>query len=411
MSDTVVVIGAGQAAGQAVASLRQKQFVGRIIVLGEEDYYPYQRPPLSKKFLAGALSVERLYLKPPNFYADKKIDVHLNTRVTHIDPQHNVVTDSHGNTHRYDRLIIATGARVRRLDIAGSDLADIHYLRNISDVSAMQEHMSTGKSLVIIGGGYIGLEVAAVAAAKGLNVTVVEMADRVMGRVVCEQISEFYQTEHIGHGVKLLLSTGLESFSGDEYVRRVHLSNGLSIPTDFVLVGIGVVPNVELATDAGIDVDNGIRVNDRCQTNIESVYAIGDCTNHPNSLLNQRLRLESVQNAIEQAKVAASNICGEDARYAEVPWFWSDQYDLKLQIAGISHSDDRAVLRGDPATRSFSCVYLRNGRIVAINSINSPRDFMQSKSLISAHALMDLDKLCDKNVILKDAVHSSEDSK
>jgi len=235
-------------------------------------------------------------------------------------------------------------------------------------------------------------------------VTVIEMADRVMSRVVSEQVSEFFQAEHRQHGVNLMLSAGLAGFSGSTALEQVDLTDGTSVAADFVLIGIGVIPNTELAEEAGLDVDNGIRVDDRCRTSDASVYAIGDCTNHPNSLLGQRLRLESVHNALEQAKTVARNICGDDLHYAQVPWFWSDQYDLKLQIAGISNGYDRTVLRGDPTNRAFSCLYLRDGQLIAIDSINSPKDFMQSKALIANHAAISPDTLADVDVALKDMV-------
>jgi len=266
----------------------------------------------------------------------------------------------------------------------------------------MQECMHADKRLVIVGAGYIGLEVAAVAASKGLQVTVIEMAERVMSRVVSEQVSEFYQAEHRRHGVNLMLSTGLSGFSGSNALEQVDLADGTSVAADFVLIGIGVIPNVELAGEAGLDVDNGIRVDDRCRTSDASVYAIGDCSNHPNSVLGQRLRLESVHNALEQAKTVARNICGDDLQYGQVPWFWSDQYDLKLQIAGLSQGYDQTVLRGNPADRSFSCLYLRDGQLIAIDSINSPKDFMQSKALIANHAVIDPDTLGNMGVALKD---------
>ena len=404
MTKNIVIVGAGHAAGQVMATLRQKKYGGKIVLIGEEEHYPYQRPPLSKKFLAGELAAERLYVKPASFYDNPDIELHLGTRVARIDVAGKTVTDVDSNAYDYEALIIATGARVRKLDVPGSGLAGVHYLRNIQDVTALHEYMYADKRLVIIGAGYIGLEVAAVAASKGLHVTVIEMADRVMSRVVSEQVSEFYQAEHRRHGVNLMLSAGFAGFSGSAALEQVELTDGTSVGADFALICIGVLPNVELAEDAGLDVDNGIRVDDRCRTSDASVYAIGDCTNHPNSLLGQRLRLESVHNALEQAKTVARNICGEDLQYAQVPWFWSDQYDLKLQIAGISHGYDRTVLRGDPANRAFSCLYLRDGQLIAIDSINSPKDFMQSKALIGGHAAISPDTLADVDVALKDMV-------
>ena len=404
MKKNIVIVGAGHAAGQVMVTLRQKKYDGKIVLIGEEEHYPYQRPPLSKKFLAGELAVKRLYVKPVSFYDDPNIELHLSTHVTRIDIASKTVIDANSNAYHYENLIIATGARVRTLDVPGSGLAGVHYLRNIQDVTAMHEYMHEGKRLVIIGAGYIGLEVAAVAASKGLQVTVIEMEERVMSRVVSEQVSGFYQTEHREHGVNLMLSTGLAGFSGSAALEQVDLADGTSVAADFVLICIGVIPNVELAGDAGLDIDNGIRVDDRCRTSDDAIYAIGDCTNHPNMLLGKRLRLESVHNALEQAKTAARNICGDDLQYAQVPWFWSDQYDLKLQIAGISHGYDRTVLRGDPANRSFSCLYLRDRQLIAIDSINSPRDFVQSKSLIGNHAVISPDTLANVDIALKNMV-------
>lgn len=404
MSKKTIIIGAGHSAGQAVASLRQKKYDGKIVLIGDEEHYPYQRPPLSKKFLAGELAAERLYVKPPAFYDDVDVEVHLGTRIVEIDTAAKTVVDSSGQSYAGDDLIIATGARVRRLDLPGSDLPGVHYLRTIQDVILMQSYMNKDARLTIIGGGYIGLEVAAVAAGLGLRVTVVEMAERVMSRVVSEQVSSFYEAEHRQHGVDLRLATGLSGFSGKETVAEVNLSDGSSIPTDLVLIGIGVVPNVELAQDAGLHVDNGIRVDEFCRTSEQNIYAIGDCTSHPNSLLGRQLRLESVHNALEQAKTAASNICGDALVYSQVPWFWSDQYDLKLQIAGISQGYDHTVLRGDPAERSFSCLYLKDGQLIAIDSINSPRDFMQSKPLIGNREVISPDTLANTNIPLKEMV-------
>ena len=316
MKKNIVIVGAGHAAGQIMVTLRQRKYDGKITLIGEEEHYPYQRPPLSKKFLAGELSVERLYVKPPSFYDNPDVELHFGTTVASIDLAGKTVIDADNNAYRYENLIIATGARVRKLDVPGSELSGVHYLRNIQDVVAMHEYMCEGKRLVIIGAGYIGLAVAAVASGKGVHVTVIEMAERVMSRVVSEQVSEFYQSEHRQHGVNLMLSTGLTGFSGNAALEQVDLTDGTSLAADCILICIGVIPNVELAGDAGLEVDNGIRVDDRCRTSDDSVYAVGDCTNHPNELLGQRLRLESVHNALEQAKTVARNICGDDMLYA-----------------------------------------------------------------------------------------------
>lgn len=398
----VVIAGAGHAAGQVVASLRQKKFEGRITLVGEETWFPYQRPPLSKKFLAGEIPAERLYFKPPSFYDEPNIDVHLNTRVAAIDRSATSVRTADGNTFSYDYLVIASGARPRKLSLPGVRLGGIHYLRGIDDVTDIRAAMDCHRRIVIIGAGYIGLEVAAVAAGLGLDVTVVEKADRVMSRVVSPELSQFYQDIHTENGVQLRLSTEIESFAGETHVDSVVLGNAEKVPADIVVIGIGIVPNTELAEEAGLDVTNGIVVDDHCRTSDPFIYAVGDCTWHPNSLLGIELRLESVHNALEQAKTAASNICDGDVSYAQVPWFWSDQYDLKLQIAGLSQGYDQTVIRGDMSIRSFACLYLRDGQLIAVDAVNRPRDFIQSKQLIASHAIIDPILLTDSNVELKD---------
>jgi len=306
-----------------------------------------------------------------------------------------------GETLAYDKLVFATGARPRLLNLPGVDLDGIHYLRTIEDVTGIRNQLTKEARLVIVGAGYIGLEVAAVASQLGADVTVIEMEDRVMSRVVSPQISEFYQKEHSSHGVTLMLSTGISGFSGDGKVTAVDLTDGDQVAADLVVIGIGVVPNTELASDAGLNVDNGIVVDDHCQTSDPNIFAVGDCTQHPNGILGYRVRLESVHNALEQAKTAASNICGDDSRYADVPWFWSDQYDLKLQIAGLSQGYDQTIVRGDPDSRSFSCLYLRDGQLIAVDAVNSPKDFMQSKALIAAHVVIDPDLLANPENELK----------
>lgn len=402
MVNRVVIAGGGHAAGQAAVTLRQKKFDGEIVMVGEEPFYPYQRPPLSKKFLAGELPAERLHLKADSFYAGAKIDVRLETRVEAIDRENRFAVLSSGSRLHYDRLILATGANVRRLPLPGAELAGVHYLRNIQDVNGIRRELAPGRRMVVIGAGYIGLEVAAVARTLGLDVTVVEMESRVMSRVVSSPVSHFYEKEHRSHGVKLKLSTGVSGLSGTSRVTAVTLCNADPVPADLVLIGIGIEPNVSLAVQAGLDVNNGIVVDDHCRTGDPHIYAIGDCTSHPNDIFGRNVRLESVHNALEQAKTAAQNICGEDARYCDVPWFWSDQYDIKLQIAGLSQGHDQVVLRGDPDSRSFSCVYLKDGIVIALDAINCPKDFMQSKQLIAAKASVAVELLGNPAIALKD---------
>ena len=402
MNKQVVIAGAGHAAGQLVATLRQKKYPGRIVLVGEEPWLPYQRPPLSKKFLAGELEAERLYVKPASFYDAPDIETRLSTRVEAIDRAEHSIRTSDGKTIPYTQLVIATGSRVRRLMVPGSELAGIHYLRDIRDVDAIRQGLASARHLVIVGAGYIGLEVAAVARRLGHEVTVVEMAGRVMSRVVSPELSAFYESVHRDEGVALELDTGIEGFSGESgQVTGVTTTGGRTIPADLVVVGVGILPNSELAADAGLPVDDGIIVDERCATADPDVYAIGDCTAHPSRIYGGRLRLESVQNALEQAKVVATNLCGGDLVYDQVPWFWSDQYDIKLQIVGLSRGYDQTVMRGDPATRSFSCVYLREGQMIAIDAVNAPKDFMQAKALIAGGVRPDPRLLADPHTPLK----------
>ena len=400
----VIVAGAGHAAGQLVASLKQKKYPGRITLIGDEPWYPYQRPPLSKKFLAGELPAERLYFKPASFYDDPNIEVLLGTRVLAVDRAGKAVEIENGDRLEYGTLVLATGSRVRRLPLAGSELAGVHYLRGIDDVNGLRPDLDGSRRVVIIGAGYIGLEVAAVARSLGNAVTVVEMEERVMSRVVSPQVSTFYQDVHREHGVTIMLAAGVQRIVGEERVSGIELADGRILEADSVVIGIGILPNVELAADAGLEVDDGVLVDDRCRTGDTAIFAIGDCTRHPNAILGRNLRLESVHNALEQAKTAAANICGEDVIYAQVPWFWSDQFDLKLQIAGLSQGYDQVVIRGEPASRSFSCLYLKDGVLIAVDAVNKPKDFMQSKALISIHARIEPALLADGDVELKDMV-------
>lgn len=402
MTERVIIAGAGHAAGQLIASLKQKNFGGKIVLVGDEKHLPYQRPPLSKKFLSGDLPAERLYVKPSSFYDDPKIELRLDTLITEIDRDSKIVRTENGHDIPYDKLILALGSRVRRLPIEGADLNGVHYLRSIADVEGIRAEIENRKNAVIVGAGYIGLEVAAVMRQLGLDVTVVEMADRVMSRVVSPEISDFYQVEHASHGVKLRLSTGVVAFRGEDRVEAVETGDGELIPADFVIVGVGIAPNTELAGDANLDVDDGIVVDDRCQTSDSDIYAVGDCTRHPNALYNRQLRLESVHNALEQAKVAVSNCCGDEAHYSQVPWFWSDQYDLKLQIAGLSDGYDDVIIRGNPANRSFACLYLQDSRLIATDAVNSPKEFVQSKALISGQTRLDRNQLANSDIQLKD---------
>lgn len=393
MSETVVIVGAGHAAGQVAASLRQKGFQGRIVMIGDEDWVPYQRPPLSKAFLAGELETERLFFKPEKFWPEHDVEFMPGIRVETIDRDGKTLQLDNGSTVSYDKLVLATGSRVRELPIPGNELDGVHYLRSIADVENIQPAFKAGARLVIVGGGYIGLEVAAVGRKKGLEVTVLETEERVMNRVVAPAISEFFQQMHTQEGVKLETGRRVQEISGDGKVSEVICSDGFSVPADICIIGIGILPNMEIAAEAGIRCSNGIEVDEYCRTSDPDIFACGDCTLHPNPILNRQLRLESVHNAIEQAKTVAASIVDEPAAYAQVPWFWSDQYDVKLQIVGITEGYDEFVIRGNPDERSFAAFYLKAGKLLAVDAVNSPREFMLGKKLVTAGACFDPEEL------------------
>ena len=399
----IVIIGAGQGAGQAAASLRQAKYEGDITLIGDEAYPPYQRPPLSKAYLSGELPIERVYVRAEKFYNDKNIDLKTSTRVESIDPQAKSVTTDSGETIAYEKLLIATGSRPRKLSITGSDLQGIHYLRTISDVDAIRESMSTARNIVIVGGGYIGLEVASVAVTSGLNVTVMEMEDRILQRVTTPEMSAYYHNLHTSRGLNILTNSTVIGFTGTDKINCVLCKNAAgeesAIPADLVIVGIGIIPNIELADVAGVDCDNGIVVDDHCRTSMQDIFAIGDCCNHPNPILDRRLRLESVPNAMEQARVAVANMLGDDKVYAAVPWFWSDQYELKLQMVGFSADGDTQVVRGDMETNQFAVFYLKNNAVVAVDAVNSPKEFMICKQLYGK--VVDPAVLADQETDLK----------
>ncbi|MGI9322840.1 MAG: NAD(P)/FAD-dependent oxidoreductase [Pseudomonadales bacterium] len=379
----IVIVGAGHAAGQAAASLRQEGYEGPITLIGDEAHPPYQRPPLSKQYLSGEHGLEKVYLRPEKFYGDKNITLLKETRVDSIDPKAKTATDNTGASHPYDKLLLATGSRPRHLDIPGSQLDGIHYLRTIADVDDISAAMKSARQLCIVGGGYIGLEVAAVAVAAGLEVTLLEMESRILQRVTTQEMSDYYHQLHSSRGVKIKVGTGVTGFAGDGRVAEVLCGQDheACLAADLVIVGIGILPNVELAEAAGLDCDNGIVVDDHCRTSDADIYAAGDCTNHPNPILERRLRLESVPNAMEQARTAATNMLGGDKTYAAVPWFWSDQYELKLQMVGFSTDADEAIVRGDKAANQFAVFYLRGGKVVAVDAVNSPKEFMTGKQL------------------------------
>jgi 3-phenylpropionate/trans-cinnamate dioxygenase ferredoxin reductase subunit len=406
MSDNVVIIGAGQAGAQTAISLRQGGFTGSITMLGDEAYAPYERPPLSKAYLAGELEADRMIMRTPEYYIEQKVDLRLNTSVSFVDKAASAVELQSKERIPYDWLVFATGGRVRRLTTPNADLDGIHYLRTIGDVHSYREQLTPGLNLVIVGGGYIGLEVAAVAIKRGCKVTVLEMLPMVLNRVVHPVMSEFYTEVHRAAGVDVRVNTGVTGFLGTGRVTGVQCGNE-TIKADMVIVGIGIQPNVELAADMGIKVENGIVVDEMTRTDDPRVLAVGDCANQPSLHLGMRVRIESVPNALGQGRAAASVILGKPAAFTELPWFWSDQYDLKLQMAGMSKATDEIIIRGDMKSRKFSACYLRDGALVCINTVNQVKDFMQAKALITKGWKPDPVKLADTSIALKDMAASA----
>lgn len=404
MGDSVLVVGAGQAAAQLVASLRGEGWTGPITVVGEEAHLPYQRPPLSKAFLKGEIDKDRLLIKPAEFYAAAGCTLKLSMRVTAIDRKARRAHLGDGTSLAWDKLVFATGSRVRKLPLPGADLPGCYYLRGIDDVERLRPRLEPGRRLTIIGAGYIGLEVAAVAVKRGLKVTVIEAMPRVLARAASPQVSEFFEREHRQAGVDLRCYVRTESIAQTGESLAVSTSSGI-VPADTVLIGVGILPNDDLARDAGLDVDNGIVVNALALTEDPDIYAIGDCTNLPNSFADKgRVRLESVQNAIDQAKHAALAMVGRPKPYDEVPWFWSDQYDLKLQIAGLASPADQIVLRGDRAGRSFAAFHLRDGNVTSVEAVNAAPEYMMGRRLIAARARVAPERLADKAIPMKDMV-------
>jgi 3-phenylpropionate/trans-cinnamate dioxygenase ferredoxin reductase component len=399
MSERIVIIGAGQAAAQAVASLRAEGFAGGLTMIGDEPYLPYQRPPLSKAYLMGTLERERLFLKPEAFYAEARCEMLLGVSATAIDRDTKSVALSDGRTIPYGQLLLATGTRARPIPVPHAQLNGIHYLRGIADVDALRAVFQPGKRLVIVGGGYIGLEVAAVAAKAGLDVRVFEAMNRLMARAVSPAISEFYAKVHADAGTTLHMGVVVEGFEGAGKLEAV-IAGGKTYPADIALVGIGVVPNAELAAQAGLAVDDGILVDEFARTNDPAIFAAGDCTRHPGRD-GVSIRLECVQNAIDQAKYAAMAMMGKPAPYREVPWFWSDQFDLKLQIAGIARPGDEIVLRGDPAARKFATFHLRGGAVAAVEAVNAAPEYLVGRKLIAEAKYVAPERLADTSISMK----------
>ena len=402
--ENLLIIGAGQSAIQCISTLKKEGYSGSITLVGEEEHLPYQRPPLSKGFLEDSIGKERLYFKKLEFFTENKVQLYLGLAAEKLDIENQKVYLSDNSELEFDKLVLATGSRVRYLDFPGSELKSIFYLRNLDDAEAIKKDLETSDNLVIIGAGYIGLEAAAIAAKKNKTVTVIEMADRVMNRTVDPQISEYYLNLHQSYGVKFHFNTSLETINKSSDSLEVVCSDGTEVKADSVLIGAGVIPNIELAEDSGIYCDNGIIVDEFGQTNFKNIYACGDCTNHPNKILKKNLRLESVHNAMEQAKTVASSVLNDPMEYSQVPWFWSDQYDHKLQIVGLSGDHDLVTMRGNTNDAKFMLFYTKDEELIAVDAINNPKEFLISRKLVANKVKIKPNVISDLNTNLNDLI-------
>jgi 3-phenylpropionate/trans-cinnamate dioxygenase ferredoxin reductase subunit len=402
--ENLLIIGAGQSAIQCISTLKKEGYSGSITLVGQEEHLPYQRPPLSKGFLEDSIGKERLYFKKLEFFTENKVQLYLGLSAEKLEIDNQKVYLSDNSELEFDKLVFATGSRVRNLDFPGSELKSIFYLRDLDDAEAIKKDLETSKNLVIIGAGYIGLEAAAIAAKKNKIVTIVEMADRVMNRTVDPQISEYYLNLHQSYGVQFHFNTSLEAINKVSDSLEVVCSDGTKVKADSVLIGAGVVPNIGLAEEAGIYCDNGIIVDEFGQTNFKNIYACGDCTNHPNKILNKNLRLESVHNAMEQAKTVASSVMNNPMEYSQVPWFWSDQYDHKLQIVGLSGDHDLVTMRGNTNDAKFMLFYTKDEELVAVDAINNPKEFLISRKLVANKVKIKPNVVSDLNTNLNDLI-------
>ncbi|WP_093222936.1 NAD(P)/FAD-dependent oxidoreductase [Sphingomonas sp. NFR15] len=399
----VLIVGAGHGGAQAAVVLRQQKFAGTIAVIGDEPELPYERPPLSKDYLAGEKGFERILIRQPAFWEERDVTMLLGSAVTRVDPEARIVETAAGEVIGYGKLIWATGGRPRKLTCDGHSLRGVHAVRTRADVDQLIRELPQVERVVVVGGGYIGLEAAAVLTKFGKHVTVLEAQGRVLARVAGEPLSRFYEAEHRAHGVDLRLSVGVACIEErDGAACGVRLASGAILPCEMVIVGIGIVPAVEPLIAAGAEGGNGVVVDAQCRTSLADIFAIGDCAAHVNRFAGgATIRLESVQNANDQATIAAKTILGDAVSYDAVPWFWSNQYDLRLQTVGLSTGHDAVVVRGAPETRSFSVIYLKAGRVIALDCVNSTRDYVQGRALVLAGAAVDPALLADADVPLK----------
>jgi 3-phenylpropionate/trans-cinnamate dioxygenase ferredoxin reductase subunit len=400
----VIIIGAGQAGGEVAQRLRQGGFAGDITLIGEEPVAPYQRPPLSKAYLKGDLSMDRLLLRPPGVYAEENIALLNPVRAVWIDRKSKRVRLEGGRELPYDALVLATGARPRKLALAGADLPGAHLFRTAGDVDEIRPSFVAGARLIVIGAGYIGLEVAAVARQRGLEVTIIETAVRPLARVTSPEVAGFFLDEHTRQGVRFVLGGAPAVIKGQDHVTGVRLTDGAELPADLVIAGVGVTPETTLAQQCNLLVDNGVVTDAQCRSDDPFIFAIGDCANRPMAHFdNRRARLESVHNAVEGAKIVAATILGQSAPL-EAPWFWSDQYDLKLQIAGLFQDYDHLAFRGVPESRSFAAFYYRSGRLIAVDAVNRPGEYLGAKLLIQKGMTVAPEVLTDESRPMKELV-------
>ncbi|MDR3438033.1 MAG: FAD-dependent oxidoreductase [Telmatospirillum sp.] len=403
----VVIVGAGHGGAQTAIALRQNGFAGSIEVIGREPELPYERPPLSKEYLARDKTFDRIMIRPAAFWADKQVTFTLGREVVSVDPVAKSVTTDDGETHVYGSLVWATGGDPRRLTLDGHDLGGVHAVRTRADADRLMAELDAGaKRAVVIGGGYIGLEAAAVLTKFGVHVTLLEALPRVLARVAGEALSAFYEAEHRAHGVDLRTNVAVAALEGaDGKVTGVRLVDGEVLPAEIVIVGIGIIPATAPLIAAGAKGGNGVVVDEYCRTSLPDIYAIGDCAAHANDYADGAvIRLESVQNANDQATAVAKGITGNPVVYKAVPWFWSNQYDLRLQTVGLSIGHDATVTRGDPATRSFSVIYLKQGRVIALDCVNAVKDYVQGKKLVETGAVIAPERLADASVPLKEMI-------
>jgi len=400
MRNDVVIIGAGHAGGMTAVSLRQKNYHGSITLIGEEAYLPYQRPPLSKGFLAGEIKQERLYLKKQSYFEEHNIRVIKDKKVVDIDRDNKNVILNDQKQIKYGKLVIATGSILNKINTSARE-TNLFYLRTIRDALKIQQALKDKNKITIIGAGYIGLEIASIAVKKNINITIIEMEDRVMSRVICPVVSDFFQKKHEAAGVKFKFNVSVIDIEDSHNQKKIKCSDGNIIRADAVVIGVGIKPNIELAVNTGLACQDGIIVNENGLTSDESIFAAGDCTNHPNNIYQKRLRLESVHNAVEQAKSVAASINGDKKPYHQVPWFWSDQYNLKLQIAGISQNHDQYVVRGSMEKEKFTVFYLQSKKVIAVDTVNNLKEFFHGKKLIALGAKIPPEVLQNQNVNLK----------